>query len=517
MDTKVSLDLSSEMHCVLDSSGKIVEINAIFLKNLGYLKAELTGKAFIDFVADNDHDTLQQTLDQLVAQPLEQAQNTDIKFSSFNCQIKANNNSIHQIKGKLAKSEDGYVYMLASIAIMQDAPLARFRRFFDMSLLAIVIITDKDGNLVFANKGFSDTLGYNWQEMTEFPLFHFVHEADKPATVNYFKELNESIGVTKEIINRCVCKDGGYKWIDWRAIYVRDHVYAVANDITARKQQEIKIQELLEQTIHTNKELSASRDNLEKTLEELEIRNFELDQFVYKVSHDLRAPLTSILGLVNLSKLDSGNAERLMGYIELIEKSTLKLDKFIKSLLEYSRSGRADVVTEKIDFEAMVNECIEDLKFMKNYDRLKRDITIKGSQDFYSEPLRLRIILNNIISNAIKYQNTSVEKSFLSIEINLSASDMAKLTFKDNGIGIAQEYKNEVFNMFFRGTENAEGSGLGLYIVKQTVDKMKGRIMLESSYGKGTQIELQVPNQYEQFQNQESNHANKAETPSSHS
>lgn len=507
MDTKVSLDLSSEMHCVLDSSGKIVEINAIFLKNLNYLKPDVAGKDFVDLIAENDRDTFQKAFDQLVAQPLGQAQNNDVKFSTFNCQIKGKNNNIQQIKGKFAKAEDGHIYILASIAIMQDAPLARFRRFFDMSLLAIVIITDKDGNLVFANKGFSDTLGYNWQEMTEFPLFHFVHKADKEATVSYFKELQDNIGVTKEIINRCVCKDGDYKWIDWRAIYVRDHVYAVANDITARKQQEIKIQELLEQTIHSNELLSASRDNLEKTLEELEIRNFELDQFVYKVSHDLRAPLTSILGLVNLSKLDSGNAERLMGYIELIEKSTLKLDKFIKSLLEYSRSGRADVVTEKIDFEVMINDCVEDLKFMKNYERLERNITLKGNQDFYSESLRLRIILNNIISNAIKYQNTSMQKSFLNVEINLSIPDIAELTFKDNGIGIAKEYEADVFNMFFRGTENAEGSGLGLYIVKQTVDKMQGNISLNSDYGKGTEIVLQIPNQYEQFKTQEDNHA----------
>ncbi|WP_299457365.1 PAS domain-containing sensor histidine kinase [uncultured Microscilla sp.] len=514
MDTKVSLDLSSEMHCVLDPSGKIVEINAIFLKNLQYLKDELIGRDFIDLVAENDLETIQETFDQLAPQPLEQAQDTDIKFSTFNCQLKSKNNNIQQFRGKFAKSEDGYIYVLASIAIMQDAPLARFRRFFDMSLLAIVIITDKEGNLVFANKGFSDTLGYNWQEMTEYPLFHFVYEDDKQATLDYFKELQDNIGVTQEMINRCVCKDGGYKWIDWRAIYVRDHVYAVANDITARKQQEIKIQELLKQTIHTNKELSASRDNLEKTLEELEIRNFELDQFVYKVSHDLRAPLTSILGLVNLSKLDSDNAERLIGYIELIEKSTLKLDKFIKSLLEYSRSGRADIVTEKIDFEAMISDCIEDLKFMKNYERVQRDISLKGNQPFYSEPLRLRIILNNIISNAIKYQNTSVENSFLKVKIDLSTPDTAKLIFQDNGIGIAQEYQGDVFNMFFRGTENAEGSGLGLYIVKQTVEKMHGSISLSSDYGKGTHIILEVPNQYEQFKDKESNnsHADQAKT-----
>jgi len=511
MDTKISLDLSSEMHCMLDSSGKIVEINALFLKNLSYSKGELIGREFISLLTEQDRNALQDTFAGLAAQPLHKSPESEINFSTFNCQIVSKNNQTQQIKGKLAKSEDHHIYMIASIAIMQDAPLARFRRFFDMSLLAIVIITDKDGNLVFANKGFSDALGYNWQEMTEYPLFHFVHEADKQATQDYFKELNENIGVTKEIINRCVCKDGGYKWIDWRAIYARDHVYAVANDITARKQQEIKIQELLEQTIHTNKELSASRDNLEKTLEELEIRNFELDQFVYKVSHDLRAPLTSILGLVNLSKLDGENAKSLMGYIELIEKSTLKLDNFIKSLLEYSRSGRADVVTEKIDFEAMINDCIEDLKFMKNYDRVTHDVTVKGSQEFYSEPLRLRIILNNIISNAIKYQNISAD-SFLNIQIDLTGENGAELIFKDNGIGIAKEYQNDVFNMFFRGTENAEGSGLGLYIVKQTVDKMKGNISLESDYGKGTEIILKVPNQHEQFLTQQKDTVDNAET-----
>jgi signal transduction histidine kinase len=142
---------------------------------------------------------------------------------------------------------------------------------------------------------------------------------------------------------------------------------------------------------------------------------------------------------------------------------------------------------------------------MKNYERVQRHVSLEGRQSFYSEPLRLRIILNNIISNAIKYQNTSVEDSFLNVNIDLTTPEVAKLIFKDNGIGIAQEYQGDVFNMFFRGTENAEGSGLGLYIVKQTVEKMRGNISLDSDYGKGTTIVLEIPNQYEQFKNQNDN------------
>jgi signal transduction histidine kinase len=111
---------------------------------------------------------------------------------------------------------------------------------------------------------------------------------------------------------------------------------------------------------------------------------------------------------------------------------------------------------------------------------------------FKSDPLRIRIIISNIISNAYKYYNPSVE-SKLTIEADINPM-FAEIMIRDNGIGIKREHVKKIFDMFYRATEKSQGSGLGMYIVKQAIDKLKGNIRVKSTFGKGTVIKIVVPN-----------------------
>jgi PAS domain S-box-containing protein len=266
---------------------------------------------------------------------------------------------------------------------------------------------------------------------------------------------------------------------------------AFMRDVTVRKQAEQKIQALNEELVNQNWKLEAREEELKIALEELSERNFELDQFMYKTSHDLRSPLSSVLGLVNLAKLDHEEAN-VKEYLLKIEGRIRKLDEFVRSMLNYAKVSRAQVRAESIDIEAMANACVNELEYLENFKKVNVTVSCITKAAFHSDAMTLRLILANIISNAFKYYNAKTESKLeVAAEVNALR---AIIIFSDNGIGIQKEYLGKIFDMFFRATERSEGSGLGMYIVKQAVDKLNGRISIESEYGHGTTIKIVLPN-----------------------
>ena len=220
-------------------------------------------------------------------------------------------------------------------------------------------------------------------------------------------------------------------------------------------------------------------------------RNFELDQFMYKTSHDLRSPLSSVLGLINLAKFDS-EKERTNDYFDKIEGRVKKLDEFVRSMLSYAKVSRAEINTSDVTLDELIAENIKELEYLENFNKLKVTIKCKNKVKFHSDEMTLKLIFGNIISNAFKYYNNNT-KSYLKVTVDVNTL-RAFVIFEDNGIGIQQEYLDKIFDMFFRATEKSEGSGLGMYIVKQAVGKLNGKIDIKSEYGKGTTIKLIIPN-----------------------
>lgn len=269
-------------------------------------------------------------------------------------------------------------------------------------------------------------------------------------------------------------------------------VAVFVRDITQRKKSEAKLKILNDDLASQNWRLAAQEEDLKTTLEELSERNFELDQLMYKTSHDLRSPLSSILGLVNLANLDPEKENHII-YLNKIEGRIKKLDEFIRSMLNYGRVNRGEIQFEVIDLKNLVHECIRELDHLENFNSVVTQVTVNhGNIIFKSDPLRIRIIIGNIISNAYKYYNASV-KSTLKIDANINPM-FAEIIISDNGIGIKREHVKKVFDMFYRATEKSQGSGLGMYIVKQAIDKLKGNIRVKSTFGKGTVIKIVVPN-----------------------
>ncbi|MBL7872127.1 MAG: hybrid sensor histidine kinase/response regulator [Cyclobacteriaceae bacterium] len=222
--------------------------------------------------------------------------------------------------------------------------------------------------------------------------------------------------------------------------------------------------------------------------------NQELDSFVYSVSHDLRSPLTSILGLVIVAKMDQiSDREATQNYFELIEKSVLKLDETLRKILDYSRNARGELTISEVDLSYLIHHSSEQLKYLQGYNEIKIHTNLNGHAALYSDTYRLSVILANLISNSIKYRDEHKPNQFIEITANITPTYLM-LIIRDNGIGIHADYLRNVFNMFYRATDRSQGAGLGLYIVKEMVEKLSGTIVINSEYGQETLISITIPN-----------------------
>lgn len=225
--------------------------------------------------------------------------------------------------------------------------------------------------------------------------------------------------------------------------------------------------------------------------EKLKKANNELDQFIYKTSHDLRAPLLSALGLVELAQSDPDKNSH--DYYGMIKKSLLKLDHFIEDINSFYRNEKMAIRNERIEFDEIIKEELDQLSNFYNADHVNVYYKLNRISDLYSDSVRVKTILTNIISNAFKYSDRRKEKSILNIAIQVTPDECC-IKVEDNGIGIRSQYLDNIFDIFYRADENAKGSGLGLYIVKDTVDKLGGHIKVQSEYGKGSTFTITIPN-----------------------
>lgn len=298
----------------------------------------------------------------------------------------------------------------------------------------------------------------------------------------------------KQYVKVTAMPDGRFLETSFNPIFNNKKVVGAAlfvRDVTSQREAEQRLKELNDELQIHNEQLASQEEELKATLEELSERNFELDQLMYKTSHDLRSPLSSILGLLNLASKDE-DARNQKHYLSMIEGRIHKLDEFIKSMLNYARVNRLEVSAERVDLHEIITRCLQDFVYLDQFKKV--EVSISGINPFImvSDRLRLQIIVANILSNAFKYYNPEQNQSYLKIKYVLKKG-MVTISFEDNGIGIQSEHKDKIFTMFYRATDRSQGSGLGMYIVKQAVESLQGTIELQSEYGRGTLIKIVLP------------------------
>jgi signal transduction histidine kinase len=235
-------------------------------------------------------------------------------------------------------------------------------------------------------------------------------------------------------------------------------------------------------------------DELIHKNEELLKVNAELDRFVYSASHDLRAPLTSMRGLLQLLDMEPCPEEvEEKELLKLMARTIDKMDKFIDDILDYSINSRSELKNGKTDLKGLINSCWENLKYMDVDGKPICNVTVKKNEAFFSDKRRLQIVLNNLISNAIKYYDKTKTTHYINISLAIDM-DKATIVIEDNGVGIDKANIDKIFDMFHRATKLSTGSGMGLYIVSETINKLQGTIEVVSDIGKGSRFTLTIPN-----------------------
>lgn len=239
-------------------------------------------------------------------------------------------------------------------------------------------------------------------------------------------------------------------------------------------------------------ELKLSEFQLEDKNRELKKINEELDRFVYSTSHDLRSPLTSVLGLVNIIEEETTEDETRL-HAGMIRTRIKRLDDFVQGILQYSRNSRLEIKPEKIPFETLIREIISNLEYMENASRIRFSIDVSVNDGFYSDYQRMSVVFANMISNAIKYHDFSKPDPKIALRV-LADDDSASIIIEDNGTGIDPVHFPKLFDMFYRVSSAIPGTGLGLYLVKEIIDKLHGSVKVDSKPGIGTRFTITLHN-----------------------
>jgi signal transduction histidine kinase len=278
-------------------------------------------------------------------------------------------------------------------------------------------------------------------------------------------------------------------------LYVGLYILVICQATTLSKQffkAYAKIKKLNEKLRKTNNELNVKSATINEANEQLSKLNAELDTLVFRTSHDLRSPITSIITMTEVIKMEE-DPETRNEYLNFLKKTILRLDNLITEILQYAKNKSTALQYEELDLNEFVSNVLQDHIFSYDSDGIKRIVEVSQSGVFETDKSRLGMIINNLISNGLKHHNKKQAHPYLKITV-CANEKQADIMVSDNGQGIAQNHLDNIFNKFYRGNTKSDGSGFGLYIVKETVEKLEGSINVKSEVNIGTSFHVVIPN-----------------------
>src|SRR5690606_24002108 len=225
--------------------------------------------------------------------------------------------------------------------------------------------------------------------------------------------------------------------------------------------------------------------------EELSKANEELDKFAYSVTHDIRGPIVSLIGALDIIK-NSQDLDEIKGVAAMMEQTTDRINLFIENIHTYYNLKRGNLNITPIDFKKLIDNLHRFFAVNASMDNIEMKWEVFQQDSFKSDETILQIVINNLLSNAIKYQKKDSENKFVSTSVTV-INDIATIIITDNGIGIEEKYLEDIFSMFFRATNQSNGSGFGLYNVKDALRKINGVIKVKSALNEGTEFIITIP------------------------
>lgn len=497
---KIVADSTNNFIIRTDIQGKITWLNKAFENFTGYTLEEVRGKTPGSFLVGAETDP---TISKMFRAAINSIKPLNVRVKNYTkggilyeCDVQLNpiidkrNNhigfvSIQQIDmgtniltSRLADANEDLVYQKKLYEeILDNIPI-------EMALV------DKEKRYRFVNKSSIKNDAIRKWIIGKTDL-EYVRERNRPEELGKLRMSNlEKIMLgdsTPEWIEEQILPDGSTKFIQ-RKYHMEpgsEYIIGYGLDVT-------KISKYTKELEGKNEELQISEKKLAEKNNELIKLNRDLDNFVYSTSHNLRSPITSIKGIVNiLSDVELTQKENQFFLQQIIETAD-KLENTILDIIEYSKNSKTDNTISLIDIEKLARQAFSDNKYYFK-DPIDFILECDINAPFYSDTNRITSILYNIISNAIKYSDNNKLERYLKMSIQINEENCV-IEFKDNGIGMSEKTRLQAFKMFYRGSNQASGTGLGLFMVKEMLDMVAGQINLSSTLGEGTIIVLTLKN-----------------------
>lgn len=353
-----------------------------------------------------------------------------------------------------------------------------FETFFAVSL-DLLVIRDAQLRIVKVNQAWERVLGYRMDELEGQPMLSFIHPDDVAASHSQMQRVETEKDV-KGIINRYRCRDGSYRYFEWRARQEGELVYGVARDVTERLAAEAEMAEAKAGAEAANKAKS---------------------EFLANMSHEIRTPLNGVIGVAGaLAQTELSAQQREM--VELILTSGETLNRVVSDVLDISKieAGRLDLEIQPFDLRPQLDAVLDLFRARAEEKGLTFTVTYgAGAQGWFcGDVVRIKQVLGNLVSNAIKFTTHGGIQVAIGA-CNLEVSDKAALTLEvcDTGIGFDEAFARRLFQRFSQAdgsiTRRFGGTGLGLSICQALVEMMGGEIRGTSHPGRGSKFQVQLP------------------------
>jgi len=358
---------------------------------------------------------------------------------------------------------------------------------FFQSSLDLLCIADFEGQFVRLNPQWESVLGYGRKELEGRLFFNLVHPEDIPATRAAMEHLKRQQPLLN-FENRYRCKDGSYRWIEWRAQPRGNLIYAAARDVTERKRMERELRE-------ANLQLEQAIERANRLAERAAAASAAKSEFLAHMSHEIRTPLNGVLGMLQLLMV-TGLDEEQQRFAQAAASSAESLLALLEDILDLSRIEAGKLRLEPQDFE--IRNLLESVMMVMAHGAAQKGLGLHLEVDpqlprvLRGDPKRLRQVFTNLISNAIKFTPAGQIRISAGLESERGDEVVLRCSVKDTGIGIPEEKIGLLFQKFTQldssTTRNQGGAGLGLAISKQLCELMGGKIGVTSKVGEGSEF-----------------------------
>lgn len=449
--------LNGNEEFILSTEGKIIGSNLEVVNLTGYEEWEIMSKSVAIFYLpqENEQELFKQHLLEASEKGVSTYEGWKLKKRGVKFFARMRFNAVRNSMGETT----GYRMVLSDIThkVLYDEKILevkeKYQSIYNNSFVGILTISAENFNILQSNRKAKDILGNKSDNLRD--------AFNDSCTFDRFLEQLKHHDTVKGFEFMVRPAQDQEKWVslDCRIHRKENIIEGVVVDITMLRKQQDEINKL----------------------------NKEVNTFIYHASHELRAPMSTILGILNLLTLESKDTT-VSHYAAMIREKVKTQDQLLRDLTGVIYNNTAPVTTEPFDFDTEISEIVREFSDIYPGIRVHRHMAL--DRPFHTDLIRFRSVLRNILSNSYKY-NSKIDPN---IHIGITRTDdHVHVSISDNGIGMTDDQIMTIFNLFYRAHDGYPGNGLGLYLVKSILDVLGGHITIRSKKNQGTEVMIAIP------------------------